>query len=141
MKHRISFLPAAVFVVAVAATAPMAADAEPDEGMTSIRIITVSSRIGEPRSVRVEQRNGGLWVTGMIKKRFRGRRRSMGYVNLEFLDGTGKVVASKEVRLSPTLWSKNRRWKRFSIVLDEFPAGVQSVRVRHDPGAPAQGKC
>ncbi len=51
MKHRISFLPAAVFVVAVAATAPMAADAEPDEGMTSIRIITVSSRIGEPRSV------------------------------------------------------------------------------------------
>ncbi len=140
MKRSISLSLTAVVTVATAALAPMAVNAAPDRGTTALQVLTESSRVGQPHSVRIERSNGGLRVTGTLRKRFQTRRRDMGHVDVEFLDGSGEVISTKHGRSWPTGWNKNQKRRRFSVVVDELPAGSHAVRVRHNPGADADSK-
>lgn len=103
------------------------------DGLT---LIPIPSDMLEPTHLTYEWADGDLIVSGRIEKSHDRYGRILGHVELDLLDNEGKVLAIHSGAL--TRFSPRRPdpdWASFRTRVEQVPAGVAAIRVRHVIGA------
>jgi len=100
------------------------------------KVETIASSSGYPTGIQIIPDKSGLHIMGAIAHKIHQARRIRGHVDVEIVDGSGKIIK----RVSTTLKRQFRRAKRvhsvpFTVLVSEEVPNEYLIRIRHNMGS------
>lgn len=121
-------------IVLILAGLPFYAQAHPSyDPHHATHISVVSSRIAVPMNVHVEERDGDVIISGVLKRRHGQHFKVRGNVIVNIIGTDGKIVASESKRITSRLGNvKSNHYTNFSLTIPKTSLKKRSIQVVHD---------
>ncbi len=118
MKHFSKLIKAGVCLIGLSVSFGVSAHRAMDPAHQT-KVITAESGQVIPTNIHVEQTDGGVRVSGLLRKTRHSHLRIHGRVNVDLIGPGGAVLEHKSVQIRPYSISRARhnRWVRFSVLL------------------------
>ncbi|MCW9025472.1 MAG: hypothetical protein OQK73_12440 [Gammaproteobacteria bacterium] len=99
------------------------------------KIVTSELRDVSLQNLHFTRSDDGVLIGGLLRNHGLRNQRSLGHVDLEFIDNMGNVINNKPVRLSTSHWRKHPSFKWFSFEVGSLITESKAIRFKHHIGS------